>query len=142
MLSPSVPHLTEYLYLKFKDKKESIHLENLPMVNKDLIDKDLEDNFSLALDIVQETLAARERAKKRLRWILPKLVVTLKDPEKHRSIIEIIANMANIKEVLLQEEKPIGNYEEGKVSEDVMIYLDLDLPEGLEDDWEVSELTR
>ena len=142
MLSPSVPHLTEYLYLKFKDKKESIHLENLPIANIDLIDKDLEDNFSLALDVVQETLAARERAKKRLRWILPRLVVTLKDSEKHRSIIEIIENMANIKEVLLQEEKPIGNYEEGKVSEDVMIYLDLDLPDGLEDDWEVSELTR
>jgi hypothetical protein len=50
--------------------------------------------------------------------------------------------MANVKTVLLQEAVPKGNFEEGKVSDTLSIYLDLDIPKGLEDEWELSELTR
>ncbi|MFA5746073.1 MAG: isoleucine--tRNA ligase [archaeon] len=142
LLSPAAPHLTEYLYLKFKDKKETIHLEELPVANLKLIDKNLEENFTVALDIVQETLAARERTKKRLRWILPRLVVVTAEANKLEGIKEIVSNMANVKVVLLQEDVPKGNYEEGKVSETLSIYLDLDIPKGLEEEWELSELTR
>jgi len=142
LLSPVAPHLTEYLFLKFKDRKETIHLEELPIANVKLIDKDLEENFTIALDVVQETLAARERAKKRLRWVLPKLVVVTPEANKLEGVKEIVSNMANIKVVVLQTEVPKGNFEEGKISETLSIYLDLDIPNGLEEEWELSELTR
>ena len=142
LLSPAAPHLTEYLFLKFKDRKETIHLEELPIVNQKLIDKNLEENFTVALDIVQETLAARERAKKRLRWVLPKLVVVTPEANKLEGVKEIVSNMANVKVVVLQTEVPKGNFEEGKVTETLSIYLDLDIPKGLEEEWELSELTR
>jgi len=142
LLSPAAPHLTEYLFLKFKDRKETIHLEELPVVNQKLINKELEDNFEIALAIVQEALAARERTKKRLRWILPKLVVVSPEADKLQGVKEIVANMANIKVVVLQTTPPKGNFEEGKVSDNLSIYLDNDLPAGLEDEWELSELTR
>lgn len=142
MLSPAAPHLTEHLFLKFKDRKETIHLEELPVANQKLINKELEDNFEIALSIVQEALAARERAKKRLRWVLPSLVVVTKDANKLQGIKEIVSNMANVKVVLLQEEVPKGNFEVGEVSDTLSIYLDLDIPKGLEDEWELSELTR
>jgi isoleucyl-tRNA synthetase len=90
LLSPAAPHLTEHLFLKFKDRKETIHLEELPMANTKLIDKNLEENFTVALDIVQEALAARERAKKRLRWVLPSLVVVTKEANKLEGIKEIV----------------------------------------------------
>jgi len=142
MLAPSVPHLTEHLYLKFKERKESINFENIPLANKDLINLTLEKEFLLALDVVQETLAVREKIKKRLRWIMPRLVVVLKEDLQNKNITEIISNLANIKEVILEKEKPSGNFEESQISEECFIYLDLNLPEGLEEEWELSELTR
>ncbi len=142
LLSPVVPHLTEYLFLKFKDRKETIHLEELPTANQKLINKELEYNFEIALSIVQEALAARERTKKRLRWILPRLVVVSPDAEKLTGVKDIVSNMANIKFVILQTTAPKGNFEEGKVSDILSIYLDNDIPAGLEDEWELSELTR
>jgi len=142
LLSPAAPHLTEHIYLKFKERKETIHLEELPVVNNNLINTKLETNFEVALNIVQETLAARERAKKRLRWILPRLVVVKKDLKEFDCIKEIVANMTNIKEVVLHTTAPKGNFEEGKIHDSLSIYLDLDIPKGIEDEWELSELTR
>lgn len=142
LLSPSVPHLTEDLFLKFNKKGESIHLENLPEENDKLIDQKLENNFDTALLIVQETLALREKTKKRLRWVLPRLVVVTPDAESLSDIKEIVSNMTNIKEVEFKTKILDGNYEESKISDTLSIYLDKDLPEGLEDDWELSELTR
>ena len=142
LLSPATPHLSEHLFLKFKDRKETIHLEELPVANAKLIDKELEENFDIALSIVQEALAARERTKKRLRWVLPRLVVVSPDAEKLSGVKEIVSNMANVKEVQLLTTVPKGNFEEGKISENLLIYLDNDLPLGLEDEWELSELTR
>jgi isoleucyl-tRNA synthetase len=142
LLSPATPHLSEHLFLKFKDRKETIHLEELPVANAKLIDKELEENFEIALSIVQEALATRERTKKRLRWVLPRLVVVSPDAEKLSGVKEIVSNMANVKEVQLLTTVPKGNFEEGKISENLLIYLDNDLPLGLEDEWELSELTR
>ena len=91
---------------------------------------------------MQEALAARERTKKRLRWVLPRLVVVSPDAEKLSGVKEIVSNMANVKEVQLLTTVPKGNLDEGKISENLLIYLDNDLPLGLEDEWELSELTR
>lgn len=142
LLSPVTPHLTEYLFLKFKGAGGSIHLEGLPVAETSYIDKGLEESFDTALSIVQETLSARERLKKRLRWVLPRLVVVSADYQKLYATREIVESMANIKEVIFQNYKPEGDFEIGKVNDNITIYLDKKLPQGIEDIWELSELTR
>ncbi|MFH0906530.1 MAG: isoleucine--tRNA ligase [archaeon] len=144
LLSPVIPHFTESLYLRYKSKdSKSVHLEGLIEVDNKLIDLNLENNFLTVLDIVQSTLALREENTKRLRWIMPKLVIKTKETVIGLdSLIPVISNMANISKIEITQNSPKGNYTVKKFSENLEVYLDLDIPESYKDIWELSEATR
>jgi len=143
LLSPVAPHFTEHMYLRFKKRpSESIHLLEMPSASKELINKALDERFSLAMTVVQTVLALREEISKRLRWVLPKLVVQLKEVDKLEGMEEIISGMANIKSVVYQSSPAKGNFASKEVNSDVVVHLDLDISSELKEEWEVSELTR
>ena len=74
MLSAAVPFKTEELYQQLDQREESIFLESLPTVNKELIkqveQEHIHTNFEVAQEIVQAILNAREKAKIGVRWAL------------------------------------------------------------------------
>ena len=142
LLSPVIPHFTEYMYQKFTKDKESVHLLLLPEVNPNLIDLELESNFNKSQEIITSILSLREQDKKRLRWLLPKVVVKTNISEKLKDFKLVIENMGNINQVIFSTEKPIGNFISKESSSDLIIYLDKDISNDYKITWEVSELTR
>jgi isoleucyl-tRNA synthetase len=142
LISPIVPHFTEFMYQKFSVKeKESVHLYNNPLINESLIDLDLEKNFDLSQEVVKTALSLREDLKKRLRWILPEMHVVLKDFKKVSIFKEIIEDMANIENVSFSNNAP-DNMPSKEVLKDVSVYINENIDSSYKEVWEVSELTR
>jgi isoleucyl-tRNA synthetase len=142
LLSPIIPHFTEYMYQKFSLKeKESVHLYYNVSVDDSLIDLDLENNFDLMLEVVKTALFLREDLKKRLRWILPEMNVSLKDVEKISCFKEIIEDMVNIENVSFSIDKK-EDIPSKEVLTDVFVSIKDNVDPSYKDIWEVSELTR
>jgi len=143
LLAPIAPHFTEYLYQKFSNKKiVSIHLMDMITSNESMINHSLEDNFALSQNVVATTLSLREETKKRLRWILPRVVIKTNDISKLIFFISIMEDQANVEKVEIVRNDPKGDFATKVVNDNISIYLDLDVPESYKEDWERSELTR
>ncbi len=142
ILSPVTPHFTEYLYLKTKHVKESVHLCDFIKVDEKLINKKLEEDFELAQNIIATSLALREEEKKRLRWILPRLVISIKDVSSLESLKEIIKEMVNVEDVEIVESFSNDSFSKKEVIKDIFVYINKEVPESYKETWEVSELIR
>ncbi len=113
MFSTISPFITERIYLDFKEafnlKLESIHLFNWPKSDDKEIDVELEKNMDLVSNVVQSTLAAREKIGLGVRWPLSEVIFVTKD-EKTIQAIEKLANIikkqTNIKEIRIQPSLP------------------------------------
>ncbi|MBU2100421.1 isoleucine--tRNA ligase, partial [Candidatus Micrarchaeota archaeon] len=142
LMSPVLPHLSEYIYQDFRDKKsaESVHLLSLPEANKKFIDLDLEEEFALIKEISQSVLSLREKEKLRLRWKLKELVLE-SVKLSFENTKEILALMVNVEKVVVSKSKPEGNYSFLELKE-VKIHLNIEADSELKDSWELAELTR
>ncbi len=107
MFSISCPFITERIYLelkqKYKLKEESIHLFYWPKFDKKLVDKKLEENFELALQVISEALAQREKIGYGVRWPLVKLEIFINEPKKLEKLKKIIENQINVKGVEIKK---------------------------------------
>ncbi|MBM3228387.1 isoleucine--tRNA ligase [Candidatus Pacearchaeota archaeon] len=128
LLAPFAPYLTEHLYSKIKNK--SVHLCSWPKVNRKKIDKKLEKNFELILQIIEKGLAERDKAKIGLRWPLAKAIVISKNLKLGEEEKEIISNQLNVKEI------------EFKSGEELKIELDTKINPELEAEGYARELSR
>ena len=128
LLAPFAPYLTEHLYGKIKNK--SVHLCSWPKVNRKKIDKKLEKNFELILQIIEKGLAERDKAKIGLRWPLAKAIVISKDCRLREEEEKIISNQLNVKEI------------EFKSGEELKIELDTKITPELEAEGYARELSR
>ena len=104
MFAPIAPHVTEAIYQelrKFGLKEESIHLTKWPEVRKGMINRTLEKEFAIVLQIIEKILALRSKAGIGIRWPLPSIVLKAsKKPKKE--LEEIISRQANIKKLLFE----------------------------------------
>ena len=105
IISPYMPYLAEWIYQhfvkEFRDAKESIFLEEFPEP-EDLIDEELEKAMDLAREIFEAASNARQKAKRKLRWPLKKLIIESEDEGVSKAIklVEgIIKSQCNVKEV-------------------------------------------
>ena len=100
LLAPFAPYLSEYIYKDFKEK-ESVHFEEWPKSEK--INKELEINFDILKEIVQQLLSKREEAKIGVRWPLSSVIINTTKPKELEPLSEIIKNMINVKEVVFKK---------------------------------------
>jgi len=144
LFAPLMPHLSEFFYQRLKKGKmpESIHLCKLPNVNKKLINKELEADFSLALEIMQSCLSLREKHKLRRRWPLKKLVVLAKDGRKLGRVLQLVKVGCNVLQVSDNEADLKGQNIACVESDHFKICLDISTTAELKDEWEVRELVR
>ena len=144
LLAPVAPHITEYVYQgygkKAKGHKESIHLYNLPVADKSLIDENLDKEMNLVREISQNVLSMRNENNLRLRWVLKSLAI-----ESNDSLIpnlkDVLASMTNVKKVYEVKTKPAGNFIMKELPM-AKIYLDKDADASLKEEWELRELIR
>jgi len=96
LLAPYAPNISEVLHQEF-DKK-SVHLSEWPKFDSKKINKKLEEEFTLALEIIEKGLAVRDKSQIGLKW--PLALAEVKVPEKiTKELQNIIARQLNVKAV-------------------------------------------
>ncbi|WP_457643119.1 isoleucine--tRNA ligase [Persephonella sp.] len=89
ILSFTMDEVWEHVKRFDKTAKESIHLEEMPLVNEDLINKELEEIYSKLLKIRNDVLKALEEARKKDLIRHPyEAKVMLELPEEYRKLVE------------------------------------------------------
>ncbi len=99
MIAPFAPYLSEEIYCNLTGE-ESVHLADYPKVNNGLIDKKLEKEMQIVIDLVSLGRAARNTCQIKVRQTLQALSI----PEKFQYITErvedLIKEEINVKEIL------------------------------------------
>ncbi len=106
LLAPIIPFTSESIYKECFGDKESIHLEEWPSVERDKINKELEEEIDLSLEVVSAFLSRRQEKNLRLRWPVKRGIIyapkeILAKLKKHEDMIK---KLANLKEVFYSDE--------------------------------------
>ena len=101
IMAPVTPFISEYLYKEIDNSLESVHLENFPIANTKLINKELLSEISFARDVISLGLSIRKQKNIVTRQPLNNITIVANDVQK--SIVlnnkNIICSELNIKEI-------------------------------------------
>ena len=112
-IAPVCPHIAEEVYLHMGGRLESVHMEDWPSWDADLIRNDLEYSMKLIQDIVEIIAAERQKMGSKLRWPL-KSVIICGDKETTDAVNvfgAVLAQQGNIKSVEYTDKAPGKNRE-------------------------------
>ncbi len=111
IIAPFAPFLAEFIYQKFvkefKDCEESVFMERYPEAEERFIDEDLERGMTIVREIFESVSSARQKARRKLRWPLRRVVIESRDEEVRRAVkmLEgIVKAQCNVKEVEVMDE--------------------------------------
>ena len=108
IFSPVCPFITEAIFQElkkeFKLKEESIHLCFWPKADEKAINKKLEQNFILAQEIIEKTLAARSEAGIGIRWPLGTLTIVT-NQKLSSELQKVVMKQTNIKNIRIKTNK-------------------------------------
>lgn len=107
MFSVICPLITEDLWQKLRKNlkiEESVHLSSWPKANTKLIDKKLENDFLIVLEIIEKGLAERDKTQIGLKWPLAKATI-FTDKSITKELQGIILNQLNLKELEIKKTK-------------------------------------
>ncbi len=101
LLAPAIPHTAEWLYKKYFNFAESVHLCDFPEANEKYIDKKLEESMRLAREVVEAIY--EERHSRRIKIKYPLKAVKIYASEKAlralREMEDIVKLMGNVERV-------------------------------------------
>lgn len=105
--SPIAPFFMDQLFNDLnsvcnKYKQESVHLCDFPIANKEMINKELEEQMSLAQDLTSMVFSLRKKENLRVRQPLQKMMVPVLNPEfktKVDAISDLVLAEVNVKEL-------------------------------------------
>lgn len=99
LIAPICPFISEDIYKHLTDK-ESVHLEDFPKCNSDLIDDYVENRMDLVRDLISLGRNTREEANIKIRQPLNKVLLDEKNKELIGDLDELIKEELNVKEVI------------------------------------------
>jgi len=110
LLAPIIPFTTEKIWQDLRQRKivkeESVHLSHFLNINGHEIDKRLELEFDIVLEVIEKGLAERDKLKIGLKWPLAKATIYSKEQQQwHQPLIdlqEIIKSQLNVKKIELK----------------------------------------
>ena len=109
--SPIAPFYSDLLYRDLSGKKESVHLQHFPKVDKSLVNKPLERRMELSQQISSLVLSIRKKEKIKVRQPLSKLLIPSEGKEFEKSINqvkELILSEVNVKSLsFIKKNDPI-----------------------------------
>lgn len=132
LLAPFMPFFSEALYQSVGGDKESVHLEDWPASQNELVDKNLLSAMEKAQKISAQALALRALAKIKVRQPLASLSVKDAFLEDWPKVVELIQEEVNVKRVRFDPE--LKN-KEG-------LLLDVEISQELKEEGVVRELAR
>ncbi|MCD6403222.1 MAG: class I tRNA ligase family protein, partial [Candidatus Aenigmarchaeota archaeon] len=147
LLSPVCPFVAEDFYQRIVRKRlpsslESVHMHTLPEWNDEEIDEKLESMMEIAREITEACLAARQKAKVKLRWPVKRIIIESDDKDVVGAVKEledVIKRATNAFEVI------VGKGEETYQSEEFSrgrLYVSLEEDEQLYAERLFREITR
>lgn len=130
MLAPYAPHISDVVYGEF-DKK-SVHLSTWPEYDKKMINDTLEEEFTIALRVIEKGMAERDKLKIGLKWPLAQIAsYGVAVPEKMEQIVMQQLNVKKIKSIVTEEGTTVFRVE-----------LDSEMTPELEAEGFAREITR
>lgn len=96
VMAPFMPFVSDEIF-KNLTKKESVHLEDFPMHDEELIDSEVNEKMQLTRDIINNGLQLRTAAKIKVRQPLSELLTI--SNKLNEELIEIIKEEVNVKNV-------------------------------------------
>jgi len=96
-IAPVMPFIADYLYRELKGKKQSVHLEDWPKVNKKLINQKLEEKMDLVRKIC--SLALQKRAEAGIKVRQPLLELKTPRYRLKKQLVDLIKEEVNVKGV-------------------------------------------
>ena len=100
LAAPFIPFLSEKIYqLPRWNLGKSVHLEDWPKTNKELIDEKLEKKMEKVRKIVTVALAERAKARLKVRQPLSELQITNYNLRKEKELLNLIKEEVNVKEI-------------------------------------------
>ncbi len=149
LLAPITPFISEYIYSKLKEidnnlNLESIHFELYPEADDTLIDLELEEKMERAAKIIEAIMSARQKAKLRLRWPIPRAIIKLNEVEERplEEVEDTIRKLANVKKVEIVKEQVDEEKFTKAEFEGGTIFIDNQLDKECEEEAIIKETTR
>ncbi len=102
LMSSFSPFYSDYLYMALTRNKNSVHLQNFPKCQLDIINKDLETKMALAQIYSSMVLGIRKKEKIKVRQPLAKIMIPVADKKTKELLLDvegIIRAETNTKEV-------------------------------------------
>ncbi|MFN2364496.1 MAG: DUF5915 domain-containing protein, partial [Halarsenatibacteraceae bacterium] len=109
LIAPFVPFLSEELYQLLADGK-SVHLEDYPEADHELVDGHLEDKMGLVRELVTLGRSARESEELKVRQPIAQVLVDGRHEELISDLVPLMKEELNVKEVVFTDE--LGEYME------------------------------
>jgi len=110
LLAPIAPFITEAIYLNLREElkleEESIHLCSWPVCNDKAIDGELEQGIEIINNIMQSTLASREKVQLGVRWPVKELIIVTSDKNVEKAVSKLegmIKTSVNAKSIVVKD---------------------------------------
>ena len=105
LVAPFAPFFADQLYRDLGGTKVSVHLDDFPVADESLIDKDLEARMEMAQKITSMVLALRRKVNIKVRQPLAAIMIPATDEQKQRieAVKQLIMNEVNVKELKFVE---------------------------------------
>ncbi len=143
LLAPFLPFLSEEIYQNTVvnlglDSKESVHLEDFPIVGEKDFDSKVLQDMDMARNIASNGLKIREKVKMNLRQPLCMAFVNVKDEE----LREVIREEINVKEIFYSSELNSGEGINSEGEGETSVSIDCNLTSELKNEALVNEFLR
>lgn len=143
LLAPFLPFLSEEIYQNTVvnlglDSKESVHLEDFPIVGEKDFDRKVLQDMDMARNIASNGLKIREKVKMNLRQPLCMAFVNVKDEE----LREVIREEINVKEIFYSSELKSGEGINSEGEGETSVSIDCNLTSELRNEALVNEFLR
>ena len=103
LIAPFTPFIAEELYLKLTNK-ESVHLDNYPVLNEKYINIQIEEKMDLVRDLISLGRNAREEVKIKVRQPISEIIIDGKNKELIGDLTELIKEELNVKNVVFEND--------------------------------------
>lgn len=109
VIAPFMPHLAEEMYQNlvrnvYPNAPESVHMNDWPVADESLIDKELETHMDMIRSMVEASSNARQKAGRKLRWPVSRIVVSPSSEqvaEAVASLKSVLMDQTNAKDIVL-----------------------------------------
>lgn len=139
LLAPFAPFISESAYLTLNTSgKESVHLEEYPILNEELLDEKLNIDMEIVRNICSIGLNIRDENRLKVRQPLSKAYVPISDLE----MLDIIKGELNVKEVVFSKDEVQGeNIVSSKTGEE-FVSIDTLITQQLKEEGLLNEILR